>query len=194
MSKKKTSFIFLENRKFPSITNHEGNNPPGRWGTEQCTFDSKRREMMTIRQQKTTIGLLMLWLMMVGGSGCANHPKAVVVDLAPTCEEALFTGLKGFSDDELALLMDRSLAEGSKSGCWIPLVETCLRENRKIPHHHLAEAIKIFNKRSAEALFNKAVCRYLSDIAKGNAVYRPEDRLLLESYCRFLINSAGNAH
>jgi hypothetical protein len=32
--------------------------------------------------------------------------------------------------------------------------------------------------------------RYLADIAKGKAPYRPEDRLLLENYCSVLINSA----
>ena len=109
----------------------------------------------------------------------------------PTCEEALSTGLQGFSDNELAMFLDNSLAEDRKSECWIPIMETSLNENREIPHRHLAEAVKTFNKRRYEALFHKAVYRYLSDVAKGKAAYRPEDRLLLENYCSFLINSAG---
>lgn len=149
---------------------------------------------MTIRKQTISGLLIILLLLMIGGSGCIWGQKAVVVGAGPTCEEALSTGLHGFSDYEVAEFLDSSLAEGRKSECWIPIMETCLNENREIPHRHLAEAVKIFNKRRYEVLFHKAVYRYFADVAKGKAVYRPEDRLLLENYCSFLINSARSAH
>ena len=149
---------------------------------------------MTIRKQTISGLLIILSLLILGVSGCIWGQKAVVVGTGPTCEEALSTGIQGFSDDELALFLDSSLAEGRKSECWIPIMETCLNENREIPRRHLAEAVKTFNKRRYEALFHKAVYRYLSDVVKGKAAYRPEDRLLLENYCSFLINSAGSAH
>ena len=146
---------------------------------------------MTIRKHTTGGLLIILLLLMVGGSSCANRQKAVVAGPAPTCEEALSMGIQSFSDDELALFLDGSPAGNRKFECWIPIMERCLNEHRAIPHRHLAEAVKTFNKRRYEALFHKAVYRYLSDIAGGKETYRPEDRLLLETYCRFLINSAG---
>ncbi|MBC8466808.1 MAG: hypothetical protein H8D55_03105 [Deltaproteobacteria bacterium] len=149
---------------------------------------------MTVHKQKIRGLLIVLFILMIGGSGCIWGQKAVVVGAAPTCEEVLSTGLQGFSDNELTLFLDNSLAEDRKSECWIPIMEAFLNENREIPHRHLAEAVKTFNKRRYEALFHKAVYRYLSDVAKGKATYTPEDRLLLESYCSFLINSAGSAH
>jgi hypothetical protein len=149
---------------------------------------------MTIRKHTISGLLIILSLLMIGASGCVWDQKAVVVGAAPTCEEALSTGLQGFSDDELAVFLDNSLAEDRKSECWIPIMEASLNENREIPHRHLAEAVKTFNKRRYEALFHKAVYRYLSDVARGKATYNPEDRLLLENYCSFLINSAGSAH
>jgi len=149
---------------------------------------------MTIRKQTISGLLIILSLLMIGVSGCIWGQKAVVVGTGPTCEEALYTGLQGFSDDELALFLDSSLAEDRKSECWIPIMETSLNENREIPHRHLAEAVKTFNKRRYEALFHKAVYRYLAEVARGKADYRPEDRLLLEDYCRFVINNAGSAH
>ena len=149
---------------------------------------------MTIRKHTTSGFLIILLILMVCASSCANRQKAIVTGPAPTCEEALSTGIQEFSDDELALFLDHSLAENRKFECWIPMMETCLNEHRSIPHRHLAEAVKTFNKRRYEPLFHKAVYRYLSDMAKGKADYRPEDRLLLETYCSFLINSAGSAH
>ena len=149
---------------------------------------------MTIRRQITGGLLVVSLLFMLVGTGCMFGRKAVVVGAAPTCKEALSTGLQGFSDDELAGFLDSSLAEDRKSECWIPIMEICLKENREIPHRHLAEAIKAFNKRRSEELFHKAVYRYFADVAKGKAAYRPEDRLLLESYCSLLINSARSAH
>jgi len=137
---------------------------------------------------------LLLVFTVLGGSGCSTSKKAVVVGPGPTCQEALSTGINSFSEHELAGLLDRGLADDQKESCWIPLMKACLNENRDVPHRHLAEAVKTFNKRRYEALFHKAVYRYLSDIAKGNADYRPEDRLLLEDYCRFVINNAGSAH
>lgn len=141
--------------------------------------------------RKATGGLLTVFLLIaLLSGGCMSSRQAVVVGPVPTCEEALSTGLQGFSDDELAGLLDRSLSEDRMTGCWMPIMETCLNENREIPHRHLAKAVKTYNKRRYEDVFHKAVYRYLADIAKGKAPYRPEDRLLLENYCSVLINSA----
>ena len=148
---------------------------------------------MTIRKTITNGLLITLLLLAAGVSGCATHHHTSVVSPAPTCEEALVNGLNKLSDDELAMLLDDSLAESRKSECWIPIMEACLSEHRAVPHRHLAEAVDVFNKRRYEPLFHKAVYRYLSDVAKGNAAYGPADRLLLETYCSFLINSAGSA-
>jgi hypothetical protein len=148
---------------------------------------------MTIRKTITSGLLIILLLLAAGVSGCATHDQRIVVTPAPTCEEAVANGLNGFSDHELALLLDDSLAESRKSQCWIPIMEMCLEQHRAVPHRHLAEAVAVFNKRRYEPLFHKAVYRYLSDVAKGKAAYGPKDRLLLETYCSFLINSAGTA-
>lgn len=144
---------------------------------------------------KTTGGLITLSLLfMLVSGGCMFNRNAVVVGTGPTCEEALSTGLQGFSDDELAGFLDSSLTEDRKSACWIPIMATCLNENREIPHQHLTEAVRTFNQRRYEALFHKAVYRYLVDITKGRAPYRPEDRSLLEDYCRVVINNARSAN
>lgn len=126
-------------------------------------------------------------------SGCGSTRKAVLAEPDPTCQEVLSTGLDDFSDQELAGLLDESLTDNQKDDCWIPLMRALLNENRDVPHRHLSEAVKTFNQQRYEVLFHKAVYRYLADLARGNAPYRPEDRLLLESYCRFLINQARSA-
>lgn len=148
--------------------------------------------------QKRTIGgsvlMFLLIITLLGVSGCGTSKKAVVVGPDPTCQEALSTGLNSFSEHELARLLDQGLADDQKDSCWIPLMKICLNENRDVPHRHLAEAVKTFNKRRYEALFHRAVYRYLANLAKGKAPYRPEDRLLLENYCSFLINHAESQH
>jgi hypothetical protein len=132
-------------------------------------------------------------LLALAGAGCTSNRSAVVMAPEPTCEEALAAGLEGISDREVARFLDSSLTEEGPSGCWVPLMGRCLDQNREVPHRHLAEAVKAFNKQRYENLFHKAVYRYLSDIAKGKAPYRQQDRLLLENYCRILINSAHTA-
>jgi len=134
------------------------------------------------------IAAIFLSMLILGG--CTSSRNAVVIGSGPTCEEALSTGLQGYSDGEVAGILDNALAEGRVPECWMPGMEFCLNENRDIPHRHLAEAVKVFNRRRYEPLFHKAVYRYLAEIEKGNAPYRPEDRLLLESYCRVIINRA----
>ena len=111
---------------------------------------------MTIRKQTIRGALIILSLLMIGVSGCVWGQKAVVIGAAPTCDEALSTGLQEFSDDELALFLDNSLAEDRKSECWIPIMEAFLNENRKIPRRHLAEAVKTFNKRALRSAFSQS--------------------------------------
>ncbi|MBC8177477.1 MAG: hypothetical protein H8E19_08735, partial [Deltaproteobacteria bacterium] len=63
---------------------------------------------MNIRKQTIRGLLIILSLLMIGVSGCVWDQKAVVVGAAPTCDEALSTGLQGFSDNELTLFLDNS--------------------------------------------------------------------------------------
>jgi len=149
---------------------------------------------MTMRKKMMKGLFVAALLFMMGFSGCIWGQKAVVVGTGPTCEETLSTGVNGFSDYEVAALLDKALADDRKAECWTPIMEICLNENREVPRRHLAEAVKTFNKRRYEALFHKAVYRYLAEVTRGKADYRPEDRLLLEDYCRFVINNAGSAH
>jgi len=147
---------------------------------------------MTKHKHITGVLLVIFLLFILGTSGCTLGQKAIVVGPGPTCQDVLSTGLHGFSDYEVARLLDRGLKNDLKSECWIPIIKICLDENREIPRVHLAEAVKTFNRRRYENLFHKSVYRYLADAAKGKAQYRDEDHFLLESYCSFLINSANN--
>ena len=126
-------------------------------------------------------------------AGCVTQKKATVVLAKPTCEEALSGRLRILSDSEVGDLLDKALREDRIDGCWIPLMEISLTENRGIPRKHLVKAVKVFNKHSYEALFHMAVHRYFADIAKGASRYREEDRKLLGAYCSYLINSVVSA-
>jgi len=145
-----------------------------------------------MKMEKRIAGGLVGWIFLLAlfTGGCMSTRNAVVVGSGPTCEEALSTGLDRYSDHEVAKFLDTGLAEGRISECWMPVMEICLQENREVPHRHLAEAVKVYNQQRYEVLFHKAVYRYLAHVAKGKAPYRPEDRLLLESYCSVIINSA----
>ena len=150
---------------------------------------------MNMRKWMVEGAFMAALVLMIGMSGCTWSQKAVVTGATgPTCEEMLSTGVHSFTDQEVAAMLDKALEEDQKERCWIPVMEVCLNQNREVPRRHLAEAVKTFNKRRYEALFHKAVYRYLAEAAKGNADYSPEDRLLLEDYCRFVINNARSTH
>ena len=102
-------------------------------------------------------------------------------------------GIGGFSDNELAELLDKALEEGRVDECWMPLMREALSAKRDIPHRHLAKAVKVFNRRRHETLFHIAVYRYLADLAGGRGEYRAQDRRLLETYSSYLINNAGSS-
>jgi len=155
---------------------------------------------MAIRKQIIDGLTIIFLLFMLGNSACIWEKKMIMVNKPrpanpePTCREALSTGLHGLSDNEVARFLEKGLTDDGKDECWIEIMKICLNENREIPHKHLVEAVKTFNRKRHEDLFHKAVYRYLADVAKGKAQYRAEDRILLENYCRLLINNAKSVN
>ncbi len=130
---------------------------------------------------------LCLGLMLLG---CAGGKKAVVVAPSPTCEEVVARGIGGYSDRELKSILDDAAENERWEACWLPVMEACLDERREIPQAHLSRAVHMFNKRRFEARFHQAVYRHLSNAARGEARYGEEDRVLLKSYCSFVIQEA----
>lgn len=149
---------------------------------------------MNVRNQLTAVALVLSSFLVFWISGCVTDRKAIVTGPGPSCEDALNTGLDAYSDQEVAEFLDRALADEKMDACWIPIMRSCLDENREIPHRHLAQAIKTFNQRRYQVLFHQAVYRYLADIEKGHAPYRPEDKALLTEYLSYLIHHAPSAH
>ena len=153
---------------------------------------------MAMRKQLTGGLTIISLLFMLGTSTCTWEKRRLTVTVnkpipaipEPTCQEALFAGLQGLSDNEVAGFLEKGLTDDGKDECWIEIMNICLNENREIPHKHLVEAVKTFNMKRHEDLFHKAVYRYLSGIAKGKTQYRAEDRTLLENYCSLIINNA----
>jgi len=121
--------------------------------------------------------------------GCTGLRKAAVIMPQPTCAEAVGSGIRNTSDNDLTALLDESQGEDRRDSCWVPLVKLGLDDKRDIPRAHLAKAIKVFNKREHEAYFHKAVYRYFADLSKNRSGFRPEDRRLLQAYSSYLINS-----
>jgi hypothetical protein len=139
-----------------------------------------------------TLSLFLVAVFALAGimsTGCVPHRMAAVV-AAPTCSAALSQGISGYSDYELAEVLNDSDTGGSLEDCWIPVMKQALDANRAIPYPHLVKAVKVFNKKRHEAYFHKAVQRYLAEIARGGGSYRPEDRQLLETYTRYVIHNA----
>ncbi len=139
------------------------------------------------------LALILIYLCL--STGCAQSRKAVpvIAQSACTCEEVETSGIRGFSDHEVAELLDQALAD-ERNDCWMPVMEQCLNQSRDISQRHLAKAVHVFNKRHQEDLFHKAVLRYFTNLAKGQNSYGPQDRLLLETYCSYLINNATTRH
>jgi hypothetical protein len=137
----------------------------------------------------TSILALLFLATAIAFSGCTPHRKAAVVP-SPSCSQALGGGLSGYSDYEIAELLDKAQNESGLEQCWIPLMQSCLDQRREIPRHHLAKAVHEFNKNRYSSYFHQAVQRYLGDIAKTGGSLSPQDRRLLETYCSFVINNA----
>jgi len=146
-----------------------------------------------IKAKTVFIFLLMGFVVTAGLFGCVSQKRMAVVKTEPTCAEALAEGIQGLSDYEVSQILDSALASKDTDGCWIPIMKQSLSENRDIPHRHIVEAVKTFNKHRYEGFFHKAVHRYFANLAKNPEKYRPEDQRFLETYCSFLINNAENS-
>ena len=146
-----------------------------------------------IRAKRISILIASGIILLTGALGCFGQKRAAVVMPETTCSEALASGLQNYSDNEIAELLDESLVEKDVDGCWIPMMTYSLNENRDIPHRHLVEAVKVFNKRRYGNLFHKAMYRYFAALSENPDNYRPEDKRLLEEYLSYLINSAESS-
>jgi hypothetical protein len=108
-----------------------------------------------------------------------------------SCREALASE-KMLAPLETAGLLDENYAEQHIEECWIPLMQKALDQKDDLPLAHLANALKVFNKQRHQRYFHLATYRYFSALIKGSRPYGPEDRQLLEMYCRYVINVAAN--
>ncbi len=134
------------------------------------------------------VGVMLLFIMV----GCAGRNNSTAGLQNPTCEEALGGELSTMSDDQVATLLDETIEEQPQE-CWVPIMQQLLTDKQEIPHQHLAEAVKQFNKQRYAEYFNQAVYRYLADLAKGVDTYDQEDRVLLESYTSYTIRTAASS-
>ena len=127
-------------------------------------------------------------------SGCAlfgtdDLDAPVVV----TCNEVLSHGVSNFSEEDVInVLHFEAQKNGELKGCWIPVMQSALKEGVRLPQDQLKQAIKQFNTEQYNVVFHEAVYRYLANIARGQGVYRSEDKALLRGYCSYLINHAEN--
>ena len=134
------------------------------------------------------VSVMLLFIMV----GCAGKNNSTVELQGPTCEEALAGELSSMSDDQVVTLLDEIMEEQPQE-CWVPIMQQLLTDKREIPHHHLVEAVKQFNKQRYAENFNQAVYRYLADLANGVDIYDQDDRALLESYTSYTIRTAASS-
>lgn len=125
--------------------------------------------------------------------GCTFSRRAAIVLPEPTCSEVPTKGIHHFSDNEWVRLLNRSENDESLNDCWIPLMRAGLDVNRNIPGHHLKKAIKVFNQRRYDTYFHKAIYRYYAGLINRPDRYDGDNRVLLESYCSYLINTAKSS-
>jgi len=137
------------------------------------------------------LGLAAAVLLLV--SGCAGKKQSAATMQGPTCEEALTGELSTMTDSQVAALLDEAI-EAQPQECWLPVMQELLEEKNEIPHQHLAEAVKRFNRQRYAEYFHLAVYRYLTDLAKGVDTYEPDDRVLLESYASYTIRTASSTN
>ena len=140
---------------------------------------------------KKRLSVIFTALLLAGGvSGCAQH-QPVLSQQPLTCREALATSTGETSNKELVHFLAESVGADQQGECWRPLMKKMLDERQDIPLDHLKKAVKAFNHQQDQEIFHKAIYRYLAEIAKGNAPYRPADRMLLESYASYTIQNAA---
>lgn len=143
---------------------------------------------MTSSRRKWLIPFIGIVLFVV--SGCSAKSTPPPQKWTPTCADAVEGSLERLSDYEIEKILDESLESGQTGGCWAPLMRRCLDQDREITHKHLARAINEFNNLDNKQYFEKSMFRYFSNIDKGVASYRPEDKELLTAYCRYVVRNA----
>ena len=127
-------------------------------------------------------------------TGCAVN-KSPVVDLTPPpCEDALAAATESVTDAELAVVLEDAVFKNEMDACWKPLMMKSLRENRKIPLEHLELGIKAFNEKQYINIYHMVIVQYFGSVINGEKTYEAKDKLLLETYTRFVIQSADAAN
>ena len=126
-------------------------------------------------------------------SGCALlEPKDLPEPEVITCNEVLSHGVSNYSETDVVNVLHLESQNKDIKACWLPLMESALKEGMKLPQPELKRAIKALNSEQHNASFHEAVYRYLANIARGAGSYRSEDKALLRAYCSYLINHAEN--
>ncbi len=144
-----------------------------------------------VTEKRLFAPIILMALLALVFTGCVHQQQAVVAP-RPICSDALAGSLADMTDNEIAVMLDEASADRNKE-CWIPLMEKLLAGQREIPHRHLVEAVKTFNKQRYADTFHRAVYRYLANLAQGKADYGPADRDLLEAYAGHTIRQATSA-
>ncbi len=143
---------------------------------------------MASSKRKWLIPLIGIVLFIV--SGCSAKSTPPPQKWTPTCADAIDGNLDSFSEYDIERILNESLESKQMGGCWTPLMKRCLDQDKEIPQDHLAKAINEFNNLDNKDYFEKSIFRYFSNIDKGEASYRTEDKDVLTAYCRYVVRNA----
>ena len=147
---------------------------------------------MTFKKGKWLIATMCIFLFIVAGCS-TKKSRPSPPQWTPTCADAISGSLDRLSENDIENMLDEALQKKRMEECWKPLMKLCLDQNKEIPHAHLAQAVNEFNSLNNKSYFQKAVFRYFSDIDKGIASYRDEDKELLTAYCRYVVRNAQSS-
>ena len=127
-------------------------------------------------------------------SGCvfSGSEDVLPVEKTVTCNEVLRHGVSHFSAGIVTQVLQEESRNKDLESCWIPVMQSALKEGVQLPQAELKRAIKQLNTEQYSDAFHEAVYRYLANIARGQESYRFEDKALLRAYCSYLINHAEN--
>ena len=128
--------------------------------------------------------------------GCRSVPVSTVNMTEPVCDD-LLSGINAeLSEYEVCRIFDEATKEGRIETCFMPGVRKCLDMGWSIPHRHVKQALKIFNRAQHREYFNKAFVRYFNAmIFKDNeneVQYRDADRDFLIAYIRAGLKTCEN--
>ncbi len=147
---------------------------------------------MTSSRRKWLIPFIGIVLLI--GSGCSAKSTPSPQRWTPTCADAIDGNLDKFSENDIEIILNESLESKQMAGCWVPLMQRCLDQDKEIPQNHLAQAINEFNQLDNMIYFEKSIFRYFSNIDKGVASYRTADKALLTGYCRYVVRNAKTSN